>query len=298
MANLQQILSSASLCTVAALGLLFGCRNEASYSNTDPGALYDGGQDFSALDAYLDERLAEGLAGFAMQILDDEGRVVFRRAEGTCQSSRCPGGEPDFSVQLVTSIASSTKWVTSTVVLAALDEGVQAGRWASVAAALDSAVVPELGCSDMTGPVTVITLRQLLSFTSGVIADHECVNTKESLRDCACTILRDSAAAMTSDTSASTRLRNAHPPGTTYKYGGSHLTIAGAWLEQISGEGWQQLFARLMLEPLDVDMQYVRAANLAGSIQTSVADYSRFVDALRADAQGAETRRLLSFEAV
>lgn len=84
-------------------------------------------------------------------------------------------------MRLITGVTSSSKWVTSTVILAALDEGVAAGRWASVGEALDAAVT-DLSCEDVNGPVTGATLRQLLSFTSGMIADHDCVNSNASLR--------------------------------------------------------------------------------------------------------------------
>jgi CubicO group peptidase (beta-lactamase class C family) len=105
--------------------------------------------------------------------------------------------------------------------------------------------------------------------------------------------------AMTTDTSPTTRRTKAHPPGTTYKYGPSHHVVAGAWLEKAFGESWDELLARFVREPLGIDvMQYVSAANLAGSIYASVADYSRFVEAQRADAQGTGPRRLLSREAL
>lgn len=279
-----------------ALLTVLGCNGEARFSATDPGPVFDGGQDFSALDTYLDERLEGGLSGFAMQVVDSAGRVVYRREEGRCSSSLCPAGAPEFTVQLITGVASSSKWVTSTVILAALDEGVAAGRWASVGEALDAAVAPDLPCDDVNGPVAGATLRQLLSFTSGVVADHDCVNSNDTLLDCACEILRDSAAAMTTDVSPATRRANAHPPGTTYKYGASHLTVAGAWLEATFGESWDGLFDRLVRAPLGVEMEYARAANLAGSLHTSVTDYTLFVAALRADAQGVEPRRLLSVE--
>jgi CubicO group peptidase (beta-lactamase class C family) len=257
----------------------------------------NGGQDFSALDAFLDQRLDGGLSGFSMQVVDPAGRVVYRREAGRCSSSLCPAGDPDFSVQLVTGVASSTKWVSSAVVLAALDEGVREGRHPSVSAGLDTLIVPALGCSDVSGPVSDATLRHFLSFTSGVIADHDCTTSNQGLQECACQILRDSTAAMTADTSPATRRTAAHPPGTTYKYGASHLAIAGAWLERTSGESWDELFERLVRVPLGVEMEYGRAANLAGSLRTSVADYTRFVDALRSDAQGLAPARVLSVEA-
>lgn len=291
-------MASLVVCAVSACGGS-GCgRGEARYSETDAGELFDGGQDFSVINGYLDERVAGGLQGFAMQVVDAEGRVVFRREEGRCMSSLCPDGDPEYSVQLVTSVASSTKWVTSTAVLAALDEGVAAGRWASVGDALDTPVAAELGCGEVTGPAGAITVRHLLSFTSGLIADHACVNSRDTLQDCACSIVRDSVAAMTSDTGASTRRDSAHPPGTTYKYGASHLSVAGAWLERAFDESWESLFERLVRAPLAIDMQYTRDSNLAGSIWTSVADFTRYVDALRSDARGLAPKRLLSADAV
>ncbi len=282
------------LCAVL-VGL--GCAGEAPSSPTDPGPLQDGGHEFSVLDGFFDERLADGLSGFSMQVVDAEGRVVYRRDAGRCSSSLCPDGDPDFSVQLLTGVASSSKWVTSTVVLAALDEGVREGRFASVSAGLDTPLAPDLGCDGVSGPVATATLRQFLSFTSGVIADHDCATSNAGLQDCACQILRDSAAAMTTDTSPGTRRTGAHPPGTTYKYGASHLAVAGAWLEQVSGEPWDGLLERFVRAPLGVEMSYRRAANLAGSLRTSVADFTRFVDALRADAHGSAPPRLLSLEA-
>jgi CubicO group peptidase (beta-lactamase class C family) len=276
---------------------LVACRPGATYSPTDPGPVVDGGQDFSTLDTYLDERLAAGLSGFAMQVVDAEGRVVYRREAGQCASSMCPRGKPDYTVQLVTGIASSSKWVTSTVVLAAIDEGVAAGQWPSVAAALDATVMPDLGCDDVTGPVAEITVRQLLSFTSGLRYEHPCIKENDSLLGCACEIVTDSAALLTTDVSTETRKTNAHLPGTTYKYGASHLTVAGAWLERVTGETFDALLGRLVRTPLGIEMQYVRATNLAGSIYTSVADTTRFVDAHRSDALGVGPRRLLSVEA-
>ncbi len=271
---------------------------EARYSSTDPGPLFDGGQDFSALDQYLDGQLGKALSGFAMQVTDAQGRVVYRRESGQCTSSMCPAGDPDYTLQLVTSVASSSKWVTSTVVLAALDEGVAKGKWPSVSAALDTKVSPDLGCGSVTGPAADITMRHLLSFTSGLLYEHDCIKS-ESLQACACDIVKDSMSAMTTDTSSTTKKTKAHPPGTTYKYGASHHTVAGAWLEKTFGESWNKLFDRFVRVPLGVDiMEYTSAANLAGSMHTSVADYTRFVDALRADAQGTGPRRLLSKEAV
>jgi hypothetical protein len=246
-----------------------GSGYEARYSSTDPGPLFDGGQDFSALDQYLDGQIGTGLSGFAMQVTDAEGRIVYRREAGQCTSSMCPSGDPDYTLKLVTSIASSSKWVTSTVVLAALDEGVAKGKWPSISAALDSKVMPDLGCGSVTGPAADITVRHLLSFTSGLLYEHDCIKS-ESLQTCACDIVKESMNVMTTDTSSTTKKTKAHPPGTTYKYGASHHTVAGAWLEKSFGESWDKLFDRFVRVPIGADiMEYTSAANLAGSMHTS-----------------------------
>ena len=271
---------------VALLVLLTACVGDPpSYSDTVPGEVVPGGQDFSALDALLDEELDAGrLHGFAMQIVDAEGQLVHRREEGVCApDSSCGTGDPEFTVSLVTGIASTSKWVTSTVILAALDAEVEAGRLASVAEGLDRPVVPDLDCV-VAGPVTEITLRQLLSFTSGVIANHDCTKSNATLQDCACTLLTDSEAAMTEGPPSDQGARTlAHPPGTTYKYGASHHAVAGAWVEAHTGSSWDDLLGRYVLTPAGADIVYRRETNLAGSAAASTVDFTRFVNSARAD---------------
>ncbi len=277
-----------------------GCGREAEYSQTDPGPLVDGGYDLSHLDQALDEAMDAGLDGFAMQVVDVDGRVVFRRQEGQCRSTpTCPGGNPDFDIALITGVASSSKWVTSTTVLAALDEGVTAGRWVDIADALDDGVVAGLSCADEAGPFADLTLRRLLSFTSGLLYDHDCIGGGGTLESCACRILEDSVAAYTTEDPAQTApRRDAHPPGSTYKYGPAHHVVAAAGLEAVLGQSFQSLFERLVVDPLDVEMGFADELNLAGSLRTSVVDYTRFVDALRRDLRGAEPTALLSSEAL
>jgi len=237
-------------------------------------------QRFAALNMFLDQQLADGLHGFAMQVFDRDDNLVFKREAGTCATrGPCPAGEPPFTTELVTGIASSSKWVTSTTVLAELEALVADGKVKDLATALDTAVVPKLGCQEVSGPVTTITMRQLLSFTSGVLPDHACVSDRTAtLKTCACAILKDSAAAMT--TTAGDLKNTAHPPGTTYKYGGSHHVIAGAALESVSGQTYRAIYDARVKKPLGLTMDYASETNLAGSIRGSVADYSKFVAAI------------------
>jgi len=211
----------------------------------------------------------------------------------------CPPGSPAFKVDLATSIASSSKWVTSTTVLAVLDQAVESGKAPNLDAALDAKVAPLLACTGVSGPVTDITMRHLLSFTSGVIPDHPCVSAQSStLASCACDILRDSAANMVTSPTAGSPKSNAHPPGTTYKYGASHHAVAGAVVEAITGKSYSTVFAERVATPLGLTMKYRSDTNLAGSIGTSVTDYARFVAAVFHDGLGQGPKRVLSVDAV
>ena len=255
---------------------------------------------FAELDAYLDERLAAGLNGLAMVVYDANDRLVYQRESGTCATNpACPPGSPPFTVDLVTGIASSSKWVTSTTVLAVLEEQVNEGRVTDLDAALDTKVAPLLACDGVDGPVTDITMRHLLSFTSGLVPDHPCIDDATTpLTACACTILGDSAARMVTTPGAENPKRTAHPPGTTYKYGAAHHAVAGAVVERITKQSWNDVFEARVRGPLGLAMRYKNPKNLAGSIDASAADVARFVGAVFHDGRGDGPKRVLSRAAV
>jgi CubicO group peptidase (beta-lactamase class C family) len=297
------------------VGVLVGCGSRGTdldppESTTDAGpvvvdaGLPDGGSapDFSELSAFLTQVESQRLLnGYAMQVFDQEERLVFERSFGQCTlAGVCPAGSPAYTPTLITGIASSTKWVTSTVALAVIDERVKQGSVSSVAAGLDEPVVPSLGCAGaMTGPYRDLTVRQLLSFTDGLMASHPCTTDRtQTLLTCACQVLTDSAAAFLADPAAGNSNRNGHPPGSTFKYGDSHHAVVGAVLERWAGASFESLFDRLVRRPLNVTMTYKSRVNLAGSIDSSVADYAVFVKAIVHDGRGLEPPRLLSKAAV
>jgi CubicO group peptidase (beta-lactamase class C family) len=259
----------------------------------------DGGPDFSALQAFLDERLrARSFSGYAMLVRWPDGGVAFRSEGGICTDASCPG-EPAYTADLVTGIASSSKWVTSTVTLAVLDELVTRGTFSSLEAALDTPVVDRLGCAGVTGPVMGITFRHLLSFTSGLVANHDCSRGVD-LQSCACDVLQTATQRMAPSVTPMNARTAAHPPGTTYKYGDAHHVVAGAVVERLTDSTWEAVFQRLVATKLGLTtMRYRSKLNLAGSVASSVVDYSLFVQALRDDASaGSATPKLLSPAAV
>lgn len=256
---------------------------------------------FAPLDAYLDGRLAAGVSGFSMQIFDSSQKLVYECQAGSCATTPpCPQGNPPFARDLTTGVASVSKWITSTTVLATLDDLVASKKYASIDAALDAKVIPSLACTAVSGPTADITLRQLLSFTSGVLADHPCIDDKTtSVQKCACTILADSTAAMTSGPRAGSPTKNAHPPGTTYKYGSSHLAIVGAVVEALAQRSFAEVFEAKVKGPIGAaTMVYTNPKLLAGSLKASPADIGLFVGAVFHDGLGREPKRILSKAAV
>jgi hypothetical protein len=156
---------------------------------------------FDILESTLKEGVTSGdINGYAVQIYDKSDTLLWQSQSGNCVGDLCPDGNQPFTVDLSTSVASSSKWVTSTVILASIDSMVSQGKLKNVAAGLELSVGDALagrcGGASKVGRGASITVRQLLSFTSGLIPDNECTTTRSSnIQDCACQILAASAAA-------------------------------------------------------------------------------------------------------
>ncbi len=125
------------------------------------------------------------------------------------------------------------------------------------------------------GSKSRITLRQLLSFTSGLKGNYGCENkARLTLDRCVSKIYRGE------------RLK--YQPGSTYHYGSSHMVLAGKMAEAATGMKWAEIFQRNMKNPLgltDTTQYYARPGPgwgtknpwLAGGIKSNVAEYQRFL---------------------
>src|SRR5204862_6051686 len=120
--------------------------------------------------------------------------------------------------------ASASKMVSGLVLFELIHRGLLS---------LDSTTGQVLG---WTGANAAITLRQLLSFTSGLPREATCtVNPRATLADCAATM------AAATPTAA---------PGTLFDYGSTHLLVAASMAETVTGLAWDDVFAATLRAPL------------------------------------------------
>lgn len=213
------------------------------------------------------ERVLDSLAtvkGVGPQLLVMEGdRVLCERTFGVWR------GED------VVPIASGSKWLVSTTLLALAGEG---------RVSLDAPVSTYL--PEFTGEKGGITVRQLLSHTSGIADTHPCLfQTHLTLAACAQQI---AAAPL------------GHAPGTEFRYGGASFTVAGRVAEVVTGQSWAQVFASRVTGPLGMETTaYGPVPNplLSGGAESSLRDYARMLRMI-ADGGVYEGRRVLDAGAV
>lgn len=155
-----------------------------------------------------------GVADLALYVFDSSDARVYALELGAFRSSTN------------IAVASASKWVSAMVIFDVIRRG---------QLSLDSTTGQLLG---WTGPNAAITLRHLLSFTSGLDADAMCTrNPLTTLTNCVSTI------------AGSTAIADA---GTRYDYGPTHLHVAARMAEVATGKTWDQLFDEVLRQPLQL----------------------------------------------
>lgn len=190
-------------------------------TTTRDASLPDGGVDrWAAVDALFTERVTSrdgGSGAMGLVVFDARGLKVFEKYLGPIN------GESRLAV------ASASKLVSAMV----LFEVVRRGQLT-----LDSTTGQVLGWS---GPRAAITLRHLLSFTSGLPPANAC--TSNPLTTLAACVDALSRAALDA------------PPGTRYDYGSTHLHVAARMAEVATGRTWAQLFDEVARQPLGLSSE-------------------------------------------
>jgi CubicO group peptidase (beta-lactamase class C family) len=212
-----------------------------------------GGDDnpFDAVDAAAHAAYeAEGITGMGLSIYNRDGVKVFEQMYG------------NFSPDLRVPIASASKLVSGVTLFRLMDAGYLT---------LDSTTGQVLG---WTGDQGAITLRQLLSFTSGLAPENRCTyDSTVTLDDCVTMISQTAPIAA---------------PGTEFDYGSVHLDVAGRMAEVVTGKSWNDLFAQEIRDPLGLPSDIVYYANplkrtntanplLAGGLVVSMNEYEHLL---------------------
>jgi CubicO group peptidase (beta-lactamase class C family) len=231
--------------------------------------------DFDEIEAQVVGRLEEaGLPGAGLLVVH-EGELVEHEAW------------LDYDLDVVVPIASGSKWLTAATIMTLVDEGL---------IDLDAPIstyVPELEARDPGA----ITMRHLLSFTSGLAADVHapCVESGDgTLQECARQIVG---------------LGPVHPPGEAFRYGSQHMHVAAAIAEVVTGTPYADLFQERIAEPLGMTstrfhqigqpaVQEVTHPLPAGGASSSMADYGRFLEMLVHDGVAPDGTQVLSAESV
>lgn len=170
-------------------------------------------------------------------------------------------------------LVSAAKWLSAATILTLVDDG---------RLRLDDSVSRYL--RDFKGPASAITLRQLLSHTSGLPSHHPCMfRPSLTLEECARAIGKQSTLSA--------------PPGTRFLYGGASFTVAGRMAEVADGRSWEQLFQARMAQPLGLTHTgYGGGSNpllSEGAAYATAEDYATFLQMIL-DGGVWQGRRVLS----
>lgn len=191
----------------------------------------------------------DALKGFGLIVYDQKDKKVFEKTLG------------DFSNAKVVSVASASKMIAGLVIFDVIAKS--KGKLT-----LDSTTGEILGWK---GDKARITLRQLLSFTSGMKAESPSIfNPRLSLEECVEKIAE---------------LPLSSEPAKRFDYGSTHLQVAARMAEQVSGKKWNALFREILGDPLGLPKevlfytlpnQAVSSQNpfVAGGMRASMESYA------------------------
>jgi CubicO group peptidase (beta-lactamase class C family) len=218
--------------------------------------------DFSKVDQQMAAKLTSVPVEGASLVVFHEGKQIFKKAYGSYTSTT------------VKPIASGSKWLSAAAIMTLVDAG---------KLSLDAPINSYL--PQATGAKGTVTLRQLLSFTSGLATDPACAGASGwTLTTCTDWILgRPMTAA----------------PGAEYRYGSGHLVVAGRIAEIASAKPFATLFTDAIAKPVGMAATSFPATNPnpAGSARSSLDDYAKFVQMIAAEGV-VSTSRVLSVTAV
>src|SRR5271154_2600331 len=204
--------------------LILGCppaahAGDSAAGQPTPGRPADGAAPaWAAVDQHMRRALASmgaaAVSGMGLAVYDASDQLLFGSMYG------------DFAPDRMVAIASASKWVSGLVLfdVIATSKG---------ALNLESTTGQIL---HWTGPSAAISLRQLMSFTSGLESEAACTaDPTISLAACV-------------DIIAGKETKAA--PGVRFDYGSTHLQVAARMAEVVTGSSWNALFRDRVGRPL------------------------------------------------
>ncbi|HEY5810950.1 MAG TPA: serine hydrolase, partial [Povalibacter sp.] len=202
---------------------------------------------FAAVDQAMDAAYAAQAVPIGLTVFDRTGAQVHQYMLG------------GFSADQRVAIASASKLVSGVVIFRLIEQDYLS---------LDSTTGDVLGWSN----ANTITVRQLLSFTSGLDPRNSCT------ADVAATLAECVQAISAADVVA--------PPATRFDYGSTHLQVAARMAEVVTGAEWNAIFAQQLRDPLAIsaEAQYftfprqaIGTSNplVAGGLRMTMNEYAR-----------------------
>ena len=202
--------------------------------------------DFTGITASLNKAVENTPLDGASLLVVKDGLTIYEQCFGKYK--------PD----TVVSIASSSKWLSAATIMTLVDEG---------KLSLDDPVSKYL--PKFTGKKGEITIRQLLSHTSGLPGEDPAINSfRITLREAADQIAE---APLLAD------------PGKEFRYGGVSMQVGGAIAEIVSGKSWADLFQEKIAKPCEMrNTSYGRFGlnpnpRIAGGASSTMNDYRNFL---------------------
>lgn len=225
--------------------------------------------DFTTVDRFLTETAPKIPTGFEVLIVQNGQQLYWKQFGGWQKDQQAK-------------IASATKWFSGAVILSLVDDGTlslddRASRWLPY----------------MTGEKETITIRQLMSHTSGFGGEFPLVHP----------CLGDSSTTLDECARALAGVPLKAQPGTAFIYSGAGMQVAGRVAEVASGRNWQTLFRERIAQPLGMtstNYEYegpTQNPRISGGGQSTATDYMKFLTMLQQRGMY-EGRRVLSSRAV
>lgn len=249
------ILAGLAFIFVSITGCLGSSKGQLSAADTKP--------DVPAVTNAIQSGISRNRLRGAAALIMKDNRVIYERAFG------------DYTINTVVPIASASKLISASVIMSLVDEGLLS---------LDAPISKYL--PDITGKEGTITLRQLMSHTSGLPGNNRCLaNMSITLAECVDQILQVGLQA---------------DPGTQFRYGGVSFQIAGRLAEVASGKSWNTLFEEKIKRPLNmVNTTYGNTQNprIAGGASSTLQDYTNLLQ-MHLNGGVFNSKRVLSAQSV